>query len=877
MSSLRVVLLRSSLVFALCLGATACGPSTQEAQTANVKPGSMPEGGDWPASTTASSTVTCTSWRTARAANGAWRTTAGDAYGEMSGEIDGDLFRYSWTERRIGAVGADANRKGKGYFRYTAPKAGEAHVITGEWGLGDSDAGNPWEAVKQKNMPPNPDSVQPGRDRRPRHWRRRLGRGRRHRRRRQGWRFGRRYQAPDRRPQRRSPREVKRDRQCLPKPPGASNSRNFRSSSAARPAAPAPRWRRSTCPRSTPALPSVRSARRSPAGLPEVSEPEAIRHFVRLSQWNFSIDTQFYPLGSCTMKHNPKVNEWAARLAGFAGLHPLTPDRPGPGRARADGPARGAARARSSAWTASSCSPRPARRASSPGLMMIRAYHQAQGRSPRKVFIPDSAHGTNPASCALNGFEAVRFPAGPRGVVEPETLSRALDAAGGDVAALMITNPNTLGLYEQRHARARRRWCTTRGGLVYGDGANMNAVLGPRSPGRRRRRRHAVQPAQDLHHAARRRRSRLGPGRLQAHARAVPAAAGGASARATATRSTTHRPHSVGRVRAFYGNFGMMVRAYTYIREMGAEGLRAVSDLAVLNANYLAARLDDRCRSAYDTPLLHEVVFTDRELEAKTGVKTLDVAKRLIDYGFHPPTVYFPLVVRGALMIEPTETETKQTLDEFVAAMLAILREAEETPELVKTRPAPHAPRPARRGARRAQAAPALDPRSSRNPLALAGSLAHSEKIANRFQDPLLLVLHAPAPRIGVQVLPRALELDPPLRQDRRNLLRQLGSPRHDLAKVVLVHAQALHVVARDHRRFARRARHQRHLPEEARRFQHRHVALDAVALGDQHLDLTLHQHVQPVRGRSLSRHHLPRDERRKLRRLRQSIELLTR
>ncbi|MFZ5889442.1 MAG: aminomethyl-transferring glycine dehydrogenase subunit GcvPB [Myxococcota bacterium] len=425
-------------------------------------------------------------------------------------------------------------------------------------------------------------------------------------------------------------------------------------------------------------------ARRSAAGLPEVSEPEAIRHFVRLSQKNFSIDTQFYPLGSCTMKHNPKVNEWVARLDGFAGLHPALPPRL----------IQGALELMFSlerllaeivGMDGVSLQPAAGAQGELTGLMMIRACHQAEGRAPRKVFIPDSAHGTNPASCSLNGFEAVAFPAGSAGVVEPETLARALDDAAGDVAALMMTNPNTLGLYERAMPQLAEL-VHARGGLVYGDGANLNAVLGRARPGDA-----GVDVMQfNLHKTFTTPHGGGGPGsgpvafkkRLDPY-RPIPVVERvGDRYVANSERAT-----SVGRVRSFYGNFGMMVRAYTYIRELGPEGLRRVSEMAVLNANYIAARLREHMPLAFDTPPLHEAVFTDRKLEAKTGVKTLDVAKRLIDYGIHPPTVYFPLVVRGALMVEPTETESKQTLDAFIDAMVQILGEAEREPELLLKAP----------------------------------------------------------------------------------------------------------------------------------------------------------------------------------------------
>jgi len=425
-------------------------------------------------------------------------------------------------------------------------------------------------------------------------------------------------------------------------------------------------------------------ARREPAALPEVSEPEAFRHFVRLSQWNFSIDTNFYPLGSCTMKYNPKVNEWAARLNGFSALHPQTPAHLAQGALEIMVRLQNIL-AEIAGMDGVSLQPAAGAQGELTGLMMIRAYHQASGRSPRKVFIPDSAHGTNPASCALNGFDTQGFPAGSAGIVEPEVLARALETAGDDVAGLMITNPNTLGLYETAMPKLAEL-VHARGGLVYGDGANMNAVLGRARPGDA-----GVDVMQyNLHKTFTTPHGGGGPGsgpvafkKLLAPFQPSPVIYQDADRFCF----DYDRAQTIGKVRSFFGNFGMVVRAYAYIRELGPEGLRAVSDRAVLNANYLAKRLSTVLPLAFDTQPLHEAVFTDRALEHSTGVKTLDIGKRLLDYGFHAPTVYFPLVVRGALMVEPTETETKQTLDAFVEAMAAIKREAEQEPELVKTAP----------------------------------------------------------------------------------------------------------------------------------------------------------------------------------------------
>lgn len=443
--------------------------------------------------------------------------------------------------------------------------------------------------------------------------------------------------------------------------------------------------------------------RTSYAGLPEVSEPEVFRHFVRLSQWNFSIDTQFFPLGSCTMKHNPKVNEWAARLPGFANMHPLAPDRLSQGSLEIMVCLQDLL-AEIVGMHGVSLQPAAGAQGEFTGLMMMRAYHQAKGRSPRKILIPDSAHGTNPASCALNGFEAVPFPTGSNGLIDPATFATFVEQAGDELAGMMLTNPNTLGMYETA-LPTLSRLIHERGGLVYGDGANMNAVLGKARPGDA-----GVDVMQfNLHKTFTTPHGGGGPGSGPvAFVQALEPFQPGPVARreGNAFILDEDRPQSVGRVRSFQGNFGMMVRAYAYIRELGPQGLAQVSELAVLNANYLAARLKSLMPLGFETQSLHEAVFTDKDLEAKTGIKTLDVAKRLIDYGFHPPTVYFPLVVRGALMIEPTETETRQTLDAFVSAMENIMREAADDPELIRS--APHVPRVRRLDEARAARKPRL-------------------------------------------------------------------------------------------------------------------------------------------------------------------------
>jgi glycine dehydrogenase subunit 2 len=441
-------------------------------------------------------------------------------------------------------------------------------------------------------------------------------------------------------------------------------------------------------------------ARKSDPALPEVSEPEAFRHYVRLSQQNFAIDLGMYPLGSCTMKYNPKVNEWAARLSGFAKLHPYAPEhllqgalelmyRLEQGLAEIVGMDR------------VTLQPAAGAQGELCGLMMIRAFHAAQGRSPRKVLIPETAHGTNPASCALNGLTVVPFPSGSDGFVHPEAVAPLLD---DDVAAIMMTNPNTVGLFE-KNMPTIARMLHDKGALVYGDGANLNAIMGKTRPGDI-----GIDVMQfNLHKTFTTPHGGGGPG-------CGPVAFKNALAPFMPTptveknedgtfRLETNLPQSVGRLRSFYGNFGMMVRAYTYLRDMGAEGLTEASERAVLNANYLRVELGKTWHTAYDTTCMHEVVMSDKHLK-ETGVTTMDVAKRLLDYGFHAPTVYFPLVVKGAMLIEPTETESKETLDEFVKVMATISKEARETPELVKK--APHHTRLRRLDETRAARKPVL-------------------------------------------------------------------------------------------------------------------------------------------------------------------------
>ena len=422
-------------------------------------------------------------------------------------------------------------------------------------------------------------------------------------------------------------------------------------------------------------------AREVPPMLPEVSEPEAVRHYVRLSQQNFAIDTGMYPLGSCTMKYNPKVNEWAARLPGFADLHPYMPDTLSQGALELmwrleQGLAEVCGMDRVSLHPAAGA------QGELTGLMMIRAYHQAQGRDPKKVLIPDTAHGTNPASCALNGLKAVPFPVGDEGIVTTEALAPFVD---DDVAAVMATNPNTVGLFET-YMPEIAELVHSKGGLVYGDGANLNALMGKARPGDL-----GIDVMQfNLHKTFTTPHGGGGPGCGPVGYKALLDAF--APVPVVERREDRFvldygsRPNTVGRLRSFQGNFGMMVRAYAYLREMGAAGLRKATELAVLNANYLRVRLGETWHVPYPKPCMHEVVISDRHLK-ETGITTMDVAKRLMDYGFHPPTVYFPLVVKGAMLVEPTDTESRQTLDEFVEVMKTISEESEANPDLVHAAP----------------------------------------------------------------------------------------------------------------------------------------------------------------------------------------------
>jgi glycine dehydrogenase subunit 2 len=431
-----------------------------------------------------------------------------------------------------------------------------------------------------------------------------------------------------------------------------------------------------------PDLPA-RLVRAGVEGMPEISELEAIRHFTRLSVWNHGIDTGFYPLGSCTMKYNPKSSEALARLPGFANVHPLAPPELCQGalelmwlleRALSE----------IAGFDATTLSPAAGAHGELCGLMVIRAYHEAQGNPRRKVLLPDTAHGTNPASAALNGYEVVQLASGPDGRLHPEAVRAAMDES---VAAIMLTNPNTLGIFES-HIQEIAEIVHAKGGLVYGDGANMNALLGVARPGDM-----GFDVIQyNLHKTFATPHGGGGPGSgpVAVKAKLAPflplPAVVKEGERFRLVTDPRERPRSVGRLREFWGNFGMFVRAWALIREYGPEGLALTGKLAVLNANYVRALLRGVYNLPYETDSLHEVVFDDK-LQKANGVTTMDVAKRLIDHGFHPPTIYFPLVVMGAIMIEPTETESKETIERFAQAMKAIAEEAKADPEAVKSAP----------------------------------------------------------------------------------------------------------------------------------------------------------------------------------------------
>ncbi len=420
--------------------------------------------------------------------------------------------------------------------------------------------------------------------------------------------------------------------------------------------------------------------RAAPPALPEVSEFDVVRHYSRLSQMNYGVDTHFYPLGSCTMKYNPKINEDMARLPGFARLHPLTPDAAAQGALRL---MHDLARdlAEIAGMDAVSLQPAAGAQGELSGVLMIRAYHASRGEKRTKVLIPDSAHGTNPASTALAGYDVIEVKSDADGAVDLEDLARHL---AEDVAAFMITVPNTLGNFESRITEIVDL-CHARGVQVYMDGANLNAILGITRPGDL-----GFDVCHfNLHKTFTTPHGGGGPGSgpvgVKAHLEPflpMPVVV----KRDDAYALDWKRPQSIGKLQAFWGNVGMLVRAFTYIRTMGPDGLRRVSENAVLNANYVMKRLEQDYDVAAAGPCMHECVVSARR-QKKRGVTAMDVAKRLLDLGFYAPTTYFPLIVEEALMIEPTETESKETLDAFCDAMIRIARETDTDPALIHGAP----------------------------------------------------------------------------------------------------------------------------------------------------------------------------------------------
>ncbi|HHY69694.1 MAG TPA: aminomethyl-transferring glycine dehydrogenase subunit GcvPB [Bacillota bacterium] len=422
--------------------------------------------------------------------------------------------------------------------------------------------------------------------------------------------------------------------------------------------------------------------RERPAELPEVSEVDVVRHFTRLSQLNFGVDIGFYPLGSCTMKYNPKINEEAASLPGFNDIHPYVPEDLAQGCLELMYDLQNYL-AEIAGMEHVSLQPAAGAHGELTGILIIRAYHRSRNDHKRtKILVPDSAHGTNPASAALGGFTVVEIPSDERGGVSIEHLDKAMDDT---VAGLMLTNPNTLGLFDENIEKIEEI-VHSRGGLLYYDGANANAILGISRPG---------DMGFDVLH-------------FNLHKTfSTPHGGGGPGSGPVAVKEFLEpflpvptvtfdgqkynlyydRPQSIGRMKSFYGNFLVMVKAYAYIRALGPDGLRRASEDAVLNANYIMRKILEYYDLPYDRHCKHEFVVSPSRIKKETGVRTLDISKRLLDYGFHPPTNYFPLIVDEALMIEPTETESKETLDAFCEALIAIAKEAYENSEVVKSAP----------------------------------------------------------------------------------------------------------------------------------------------------------------------------------------------
>jgi glycine dehydrogenase (decarboxylating) beta subunit (EC 1.4.4.2) len=415
--------------------------------------------------------------------------------------------------------------------------------------------------------------------------------------------------------------------------------------------------------------------------LPEVSEADVIRHFTNLSELNHGVDVGFYPLGSCTMKYSPKLNEDVARLAGFAESHPYQPESVSQGSLHLMYDMEKFL-AEISGMDRVTLQPAAGAHGEFTGMSIIRAYHEYKGNKKTKVIIPDSAHGTNPATATMCGYKVVEVKSDGRGGIDLEKLKDALD---DEVAALMLTNPNTLGLFDENIGKITEMVHSV-GALCYYDGANLNGTLGKARPG---------DMGFDVVH-------------INLHKTfSTPHGGGGPGSGPVGVKKELidflpvpvvdydgeryyfnyDLPHTIGKVRSFYGNFNIVVRAYAYILFNGPDGLRRVCENAVLNANYIMENLKDLYYLPYDRYCKHEFVISSKWQKRENGVRTIDVAKRLLDFGIHPPTVYFPLIVEEALMIEPTETESKETLDNFISVMRQIAKEAKENPDLVKSAP----------------------------------------------------------------------------------------------------------------------------------------------------------------------------------------------
>jgi glycine dehydrogenase subunit 2 len=424
--------------------------------------------------------------------------------------------------------------------------------------------------------------------------------------------------------------------------------------------------------------------RATPVALPELNEPEVIRHFVNLSQLNYSVDTGFYPLGSCTMKYNPKINEWAARLAGFAALHPLAPDEAAQGTLELMWELEQWL-AEISGMSAVTLQPAAGAHGELTGILMIRAYHESRGDTERvEVIVPDSSHGTNPATASMAGFKTVTVRSNAAGQIDLDALKAAL---GPRTAAVMLTNPSTLGLFEKQ-IEAVLDEVHGAGALAYMDGANMNAILGKFKPGK---------AGFDVMHFNTHKTFSTphggggpGAGPVAVNDKLLPFLPWPRvlrDAEAFRLERSGERPTSIGRVRSYQGSTGVLVRAYSYLLAHGGNGLVEVSEDAVLNANYLRHRLADSYEMPFEQVSKHEFVASSTQIKKRTGVRMLDIAKRLIDYGFHPPTIYFPLTVDEVMLVEPTETESVETLDAFADALISIAAEADSDPQLLHDAP----------------------------------------------------------------------------------------------------------------------------------------------------------------------------------------------